>query len=491
MKEYVLMEAGSTYKKKYKCPYCELRLTREDMIDHIEKAHSDMIPEGYSVARIVFNTINKKTEGRCVICGIITDWNETKCRYERICSKKSCKDSYIKMQRSRMVGSYGVENLLTSPEYAVDQQQKMLANRKISGSYKFPDGTIFGYTGKYELNALKFMAEVLECSSTDITTPGPIIYYTYNNEQHFYISDIYYQPYNLIIEIKDGGDNPNNRDMKDYRLKQIAKEKQIVKDKKYNYIRLTNNNFEQLMLIFMELKMQLVDNNIDNRIIRIYEDAGMSGTIAGALPNTNAPVYMIQNKLPDNSYAYTTSKDPTLSDMLYVDDKEKVPKIKHIAKKDLPGEYLTFEIKGKDADIKFEQLLGMARDGQEVTATDYFYKLYSGRSLLTDDQILFDKSFTMVENFEDSLNELRGTIYESIMLRMNTPLFPHLESSVVYGTGDLSAIAEIMEDNNGKYLYNRDLAMRTRSIPVNENFSRSQIDIMNQLVMNGGIDLDN
>ena len=81
-------------------------------------------------------------------------------------------------------------------------------------------------------------------------------------------------PYNLIIEIKDGGDNPNNRPMEDYRAKQLAKEAQIKKDGEYNYVRVTNNQFDQLLAVLAELKMQYLD--IDNaknteKVFRVNE----------------------------------------------------------------------------------------------------------------------------------------------------------------------------------------------------------------------------
>ena len=51
----------------------------------------------------------------------------------------------------------------------------MLAGRKISGKYKFRDGTLKDYCGSYELTALEFMDKVLEIKSSDIL-------YQYNNE---------------------------------------------------------------------------------------------------------------------------------------------------------------------------------------------------------------------------------------------------------------------------------------------------------------------
>jgi hypothetical protein len=52
-------------------------------------------------------------------------------------------------------------------------QVKMLANRKISGEYKFQDGGKRTYTGSYEKKCLEFMDKVLgisEGSSVDINS---------------------------------------------------------------------------------------------------------------------------------------------------------------------------------------------------------------------------------------------------------------------------------------------------------------------------------
>ena len=51
-----------------------------------------------------------------------------------------------------------------------------------------------------------------------------LIEYSFDNTTHIYITDFYYQPYNLVIEVKDGGTRPNKREMPEYRAKQIEKE---------------------------------------------------------------------------------------------------------------------------------------------------------------------------------------------------------------------------------------------------------------------------
>ena len=83
----------------YKCPYCTRRFTREDLVLHVQDEHEDMIPEGFTPFRLVFNYVNKKPlsyHGKCTECGGPTPWDENKGRYDRQCEKKACKESYVK-----------------------------------------------------------------------------------------------------------------------------------------------------------------------------------------------------------------------------------------------------------------------------------------------------------------------------------------------------------------------------------------------------------
>lgn len=260
------------YVKKYKCPYCEKRLERGELIDHIDKQHSDMIPENYSSTRVVFNLINKKTQGRCVICGKETDWNEDKARYERICNRPQCKKAYIDQTADRLYKKHGKtkQDFLNDPKF----QEKMLQNRSISGKYKFRDGGILPYVGSYEKNFLQFMDQFFHVKSSDLIAPGPVIDYNFNGKTHQWITDFYYEPYNLVFDIKDGGSNPNTREMNEYRAKQIAKEKAIKDMKQYNYIRLTDNQFDQMIELMLELKENLIDTPVNTTrkvIIRVNE----------------------------------------------------------------------------------------------------------------------------------------------------------------------------------------------------------------------------
>lgn len=273
--------------KRYKCPYCELRLIRKDLIKHIDKKHEELIPQGYSSARLVYNQVNKIDHGKCRVCGKPTSWNEKSGRYNVLCDNPKCKEHMREEYKKNMLRVRGTYNILNDPE----QQKKMLANRSISGSYKFSDGGILTYTGSYEKKCLEFMDVVMQIPSKDILSPGPTIEYEYNGSKHFYITDFYYIPYNLIIEVKDGGDNLNNKDsssMRASREKTIEKERIITDRGEYNYIRLTNNNFSQLLDVFMTIKEKLLEGDV-SKTYKINEsvinDYFIEGNIISKIKN--------------------------------------------------------------------------------------------------------------------------------------------------------------------------------------------------------------
>ena len=256
--------------KRYKCPYCELRDERKKLIAHIDKRHEEMLPEGYDGARTVYDMINHTNgHGTCRVCKKDTQWNMSSQRYDVLCGNPKCKEAMREEYKKNMLRVKGTYNILNDPE----QQQKMLANRKISGKYRYSDGTIFTYTGSYEKKLLEFEDAVINIPSKDILMPGPTIEYMYNGKKHFYITDQLYIPYNLIIEIKDGGDNKNGKEtpgMIASREKTIEKEKVITDKGEYNYLRLTNNDFVQLIEIFMELKDHYLTGD-DSKIVKINE----------------------------------------------------------------------------------------------------------------------------------------------------------------------------------------------------------------------------
>lgn len=253
--------------RRIACPLCRRKDFKDKLIRHIEKDHEDIIGD-ISAEQFLYDKTHPGS-GKCIVCGNKTEWNEKTGKYHRLCSNPRCKEEMRAKFKKNMIRVHGKVSLLDDAAH----QAKMLANRSISGTYVYSDGTKFTYTGSYEHKAIEFMDKVLHCSSKDIIMPGPVIDYTdqYGNSRQW-ITDIYYVPYNLIIEVKDGGDNPNNRQMDEYRAKQVSKEAELIKLGEYNYLRLVDNKFVQLMEVLALLKDQEINEpNTDNKVIRINE----------------------------------------------------------------------------------------------------------------------------------------------------------------------------------------------------------------------------
>ena len=392
----------------YKCPYCTRRFTREDLVLHVQDEHEDMIPEGFTPFRLVFNYVNKKPlsyHGKCTECGGPTPWDENKGRYDRQCEKKACKESYVKKFEENMMRTRGVTRISATEE----GQKQMLANRKISGTYVMSDGAKKTYTGSYELKALEFMDKVMHIKSSDILCPGPILEYSFEGKTHIYITDFYYQPYNLIIEVKDGGDNPNKRNMPEYRAKQIAKEQFIIKHTNYNYLRLTNNDFSQLLAVFANLKMQMVENT-GERVIHVNENKFLtemmnalnSGKVVG-LKDSDAYIvnYMQNNVFSDdtynNAYKVGISNSVRLDNIFGPDENGKFNKIDESTIK--IADFYKIPISVGEASSKLYSYIG-----SDVSNT-FVYETLFNKKMYTHDQIMIESGVEKVKSFAELLSE--------------------------------------------------------------------------------------
>ena len=421
--------------KKYKCPYCNRYYKREDLIAHIENLHEDNIPVGFTPMRVAFNAINYPNNmdynGRCTECGGPTQWDENKGRYDRQCGKKSCHDSYIKNFEANMMRTKGVTRITQT----IDGQEMMLANRGISNKYKFSDGVIKTYTGSYEGRCLKFMDKVLYCKSIDVFCPGFPIQYEFNGEMHWYIPDIYYAPYNLIIEIKDGGDKPNNRNMVEYRAKQIAKEQHIIKNTDFNYLRLTNNDFGQLLTIMAELKLQLVER-ANERVININEN--MFAATQGMFPmKSSNSVYVINymknNTFLDDGSDFAISDSPKFDTVFYRNESGILEK----------GNYDILENTTYDLYVvenckdKFESAIR----GKVGSFVEYgfLYECIFNKPLYTADQIKFESSAEPAIDLYTYLNEVENMVYKYIKGNDNKSILEAVEdiSRSLAGTQDI------------------------------------------------------
>lgn len=405
----------------HKCLYCDNRYTRQDLVTHIEEEHEHEIPEGFTAFRLVFNYVNKKPltyHGKCTECGSSTPWDENKGRYDRQCGRKTCHDSYVKKFEENMMKTRGVTRISATEE----GQKKMLAARKISGVYKFRDGGEKTYCGSYERKALEFMDKVLEIKSADIMAPGPILEYQHNGKTHIYITDFYYQPYNLIIEVKDGGDNPNKRNMPEYRQKQIEKERYIIKYTNYNYLRLTNNDLQQLMSIFVMLKLQMVENT-GERVIHVnenstplneYMNALMSGKVVG-LEDSDA---YIVNYLPKQTFTGEPSEvdldnrkrklavsNGTFTKVAHVDEDGILSTGNFDEVIDLKtASYYKLDKSVKEVSDILKPYLG------EIVSEYFVYESLTGKKLYTFDQIPFT-----LDCIDDKLVDIPALVKDTIL----------------------------------------------------------------------------
>ena len=388
---------------KYKCPYCEKRLEKDKLVRHIDMTHPEMIPADSSPLRLTFDYINKKPKGyngRCTICGGPTKWDENKGRYDRQCSP-ACKKKYVEEFETRMNNKLGVTRISAT----ANGQEKMLANRKISGTYKFQNGISKTYTGSYEKKALEFMDKVMNIDPDDIMCPGPVLEYIYQGKKHLYITDMLYIPYNLVIEVKDGGINPNGRPMREYREKQIAKEDHIIRNTNYNYLRLTDNNLAQLLAVMADLKMELVDNTND-RVIRVNESMAtmMNAPVIGI--NSPCSAYIVnytQNNVfagGDSERKIGVSNSPKLGKIITRDDEGVLTTVDTDYLYD--KKYNVYQIDKTPIEISSVLQKFMGKKLDENT----FYELIFGHKKISDDQICFESCLTEIPDYYDTLDRL-------------------------------------------------------------------------------------
>ena len=479
--------------RRIACPLCRRKDFKDKLIRHIEKDHEDIIGD-ISAEQFLYDKTHPGS-GKCIVCGNKTDWNEKTGKYHRVCSNPRCKEELRAKFKKNMIRVHGKVSLLDDAAH----QAKMLAHRSISGTYVYSDGTKFTYTGSYEHKAIEFMDKVLNCNSKDIIMPGPVIDYTdqYGNSRQW-ITDIYYVPYNLIIEVKDGGDNPNNRQMDEYRAKQVSKETELIKLGEYNYLRLVDNKFVQLMEVLALLKDQEInDPTTNNKVIRINESAAyddrfftLDNVEDSEEDNEDIPIeYDIIRRLSDlKEYAarehmgvgavggivgtidgnmlvqytpYRHSFSGEKDGFGVVDDK-KSTKLRVKSDND------ETEIVDKEPFLqdKFYKSYRHKRDRVTWENAINLYEEITGKVMLSKDQLEYDDDFTESDLDRDNKLTLMNAIYsiESELYDTSIPLCDILDVNTA--KSKLKEFPEgtmIMEDNNGYFAVDLESKIRTKS----------------------------
>ena len=256
----------------FKCKICGKKFNElPALYNHLDSKHKEMIPKDMSTAQYYYFMKTGKKNGNCVMCKKPTTWNKNTNKYNRFCGDPKCKDEYVKLVKGRMVAKYGKVHLLNDP----NKQREMLANRSISGKYTWSNSTVeTTYTGSYELDFLKMLDLFFEWDPVDISMPSPHTYtYEYQGEQKFYIPDAFIHSLGLEIEIKDGGDNPNNH----HKIQAVDKEKERLKDevmtsqKMFHYVKITNKNYSNFFDFLKEIKEEYGKHDDEKDIKRIFK----------------------------------------------------------------------------------------------------------------------------------------------------------------------------------------------------------------------------
>jgi hypothetical protein len=242
----------------HKCPFCKKNYIIEDALhNHMEKEHNEEL-HGLHPMQIVFNWRNKhaltKENGKCVMTGKPTKFNIVTGRYERFADEKAS-EQYREMFKKRMIQKYGKIHLLDDAE----QQKKMLANRSISGEYKWENGSVTPFIASYERKFLEYLEVHLDWENPDdIMAPAPMTFpYTdAEGNQKFHIPDFYITSLNLIVNVKAS-------DNKHYRLRDIDNERaqdEAIKKSNFNYLKLYDNKFNKFSEILNMIKNQQPNN---------------------------------------------------------------------------------------------------------------------------------------------------------------------------------------------------------------------------------------
>ena len=267
----ISLQTARSEKNIYRCPDCFRRFAKYDILsDHVKKDHDALIPKDWSVDRYIFNKKYNKTHGTCVICKKETQWNQEKRRYERYNDDK-CRGIAREQFKKNALRKLGTENPAADPEHQI----KAIAGRSYSGKYTFKDGGEIGYSSSYEQDFLKFIDEEMHISSSEVEQCEIIFNFVFDGKLRFHIPDFYLPSYNLIIQIKDGGTNPNGNSniQTTGRDRQKLADKSIIDNGCYNYIKIVNKNYAEFIVLMKTLdERRLSSNNESGEVIIIIPE---------------------------------------------------------------------------------------------------------------------------------------------------------------------------------------------------------------------------
>ena len=239
-----------------KCPYCgRYADKKQKMLDHINQYHGDRLEaDNMDAAQALYFSTHGSLEGRCMCnCGRPTKWNPRTGKPYKVSDDPSCRERLRALAVKNHTRVYGKATLLDDMEH----QREMQKHRPTAGEYTFADGGKVGYLSKPELAFLKFLDTIMDFTSNMVqVSPESFTYHDpKDNVDRKYDPDFYLPDYNLLVEIKDGGEHTNTNPafVKETKYKVALKDEVMRKQTKYNFIKIVDNNFGP----FVELLYQI------------------------------------------------------------------------------------------------------------------------------------------------------------------------------------------------------------------------------------------
>lgn len=457
----------------YKCKICGKKYTDlSGLYNHIENKHSDMIPKDMNVQQYYYYMKTGRTHGNCVMCKQPTSWNKNTNKYNRFCGNPKCKDEYVRIMKSRMIAKYGKVHLLNDPE----KQREMLSKRKISGTYKWSESNFeTTYTGSYELDFLKTLDLFFDWDPQDVSMPSPHTYtYKYEGEDKFYIPDAFIHSLDLEIEIKDGGDNPNNH----YKIQAVDKEKERLKDevlmsqRNFHYVKITNKNYTNFFEFLKEVKDAFEKYGDEKKIPRIFKTEDIkSGKVVKPIQES-CEEEILEEGFVDKLTSSLNKKVPLRNNEVFFS-------LQFDLRKDEPlklKEYINTLIKSAkcEDDIRFvKELVGKS--------DTYYHNLLKKRPELQND---YDEYYNWVTSNDGLPKEIKGK-----MKKIKESVEAIEESNIVYEASiSFYYINKCLQNgyeeelkhylDTYKQYYNKMLEEKPHSIPhINEDIKKAIIFI--------------
>ena len=140
------------------------------------------------------------------------------------CDNPSQNKEVKEKKKQTSLKNFGVKNPMQNPNIFIKSQKSALQRKEHKE-------TGLSYQGTYEKDFLDY------CFDNSISIEkGKRIKYIYDGKEHYYFSDFYYEPKNLIIEIKS--DWTYNK----YLYINLIKEKSCI-DSGYDYLFIINKNY--------------------------------------------------------------------------------------------------------------------------------------------------------------------------------------------------------------------------------------------------------